>query len=71
MFGLGLTGHQLWQLALGTGFCGGLSTWSTLAGEFGGLLRQRALRTAAGYFTATVGGGLASAWLGWTLTGLL
>lgn len=59
---------SLWQLALGTGFSGALSTWSTLAAELGGLLKNRAWRPLSGYLTATLAGGLAAAWFGWQLT---
>ncbi|MGD7003738.1 fluoride efflux transporter FluC [Corynebacterium halotolerans] len=64
-------GETLWQLALGTGFCGALSTWSTLAGELGSLLRERSWNRLAGYLTATLGAGLGLIWFGWQLGGLL
>ena len=50
-------------LALGTGFAGALSTWSTLAREIGQLLQARHLRLVAGYTSATLTAGVAVAWL--------
>lgn len=50
-------------LALGTGFAGALSTWSTLAKEIGELLQARRFRLVAGYTSATLTAGVAVAWL--------
>lgn len=50
-------------LALGTGFAGALSTWSTLAREIGQLLQARRFRLVAGYTSATLIAGVATAWL--------
>ncbi len=50
-------------LALGTGFSGALSTWSTLASEIGRLLRARRYRLVLGYTSATLTAGVAVAWL--------
>lgn len=51
------------MLALGTGFAGALSTWSTLAREIGQLLQARRFRLVAGYTSATLIAGVATAWL--------
>lgn len=62
VIGLG-GGGGLPVLALGTGFAGALSTWSTLAAEIGRLLRERRLRLVAAYTSATLTAGVAVAWL--------
>ena len=49
---------------VGTGFCGALSTWSTLAYETVAL-RERLL--GAAYLAISVAAGLALAALGWVL----
>lgn len=66
----GFSGAYLWQQALGTGFSGALSTWSTLAGELGGLLHKRDWRLLLPYASATFIGGLAMIWAGWQLGAL-
>lgn len=67
---IGAVAHgSLVYLALGTGFAGALSTWSTLARELGTLLRQRRLLLLAGYVSATLTAGVAVAWLTGTLVG--
>ncbi|QGU05445.1 FluC/FEX family fluoride channel [Corynebacterium comes] len=61
---IGVVGHgSLLYLALGTGFAGALSTWSTLSRELGQLLKERRYRLLAGYASATLTAGLAMAWL--------
>lgn len=50
---------ETWRLALGTGVCGGLTTFSTLQVEALGLFRHGDLFLAISYLTATVAGGLA------------
>lgn len=56
-------------LLLGTGACGALTTWSTLAVHTWELGR-RSRRRAAAYLTATLILGVAAALLGYALTGL-
>lgn len=66
---LGL-GPHLGRLAfafLGTGLCGALTTWSTLATELVALPRRRAV----GYGAVTLAGGLAAVTLGWETAVLL
>ncbi|MBB5870975.1 CrcB protein [Allocatelliglobosispora scoriae] len=64
-FLVGLGGHlPTWLLALlGTGLCGALTTWSTLAVELAELPRRRAIP----YGAITILGGLAVAALTWQL----
>lgn len=66
----GFSGTYLWQLALGTGFSGALSTWSTLAGELGSLFRERTRRRMLRYLAATLVGGLLAGWAGWEIGGM-
>lgn len=61
---IGMVGQgSLVSLALGTGFAGALSTWSTLARELGQLLQQRRYLLTTGYASATLTAGVAVAWL--------
>jgi CrcB protein len=61
--------RQLLRLLVGTGFCGGLTTLSTLAVEVDLLLRDgHAVRSLA-YLVASVSAGVAAAALGAALTG--
>jgi fluoride exporter len=54
---------------LGTGFCGGLSTFSTCSVEAVELLHGRLTIRAIAYVAASAGLGIALAALGWTLVG--
>jgi CrcB protein len=49
---------------LGTGFCGGLTTFSTFVVETDLLIRAGRTATAGGYVVASVIGGLGATWLG-------
>lgn len=53
--------------AVGTGFAGALSTWSTLAKELGTLIRQRRWKMLLGYATATILGGMVAVWCGFQI----
>ena len=52
------------RFVVGTGFCGGITTFSTAMVESVRLLQARQTRLAVGYLVATVAGGLAAAALG-------
>ncbi|MGI3781492.1 MAG: fluoride efflux transporter FluC [Janthinobacterium lividum] len=52
------------RLTLGTGFCGGFTTYSALANDTGGLLRAGSVGHALAYALATVVLGLAASALG-------
>lgn len=53
-----------WQLALGAGFAGALSTWSTLARELGDLISAGRHREALRYALRTAVIGIVAAWFG-------
>jgi CrcB protein len=59
--------HERPRLFAGTGFCGGLTTYSTFAVELAILGRDHRFGLAAGYLLASVLGGLAAAAAGASL----
>jgi CrcB protein len=64
---LGLRGVSPAVLALaGTGFCGTLTTFSTLGADVVRLVEERAVGRAAAYLTGSVVLGLGMAGLGWS-----
>jgi CrcB protein len=62
---LGLGGTPAWKLLLVTGFCGGLTTFSSLIAETDGLLRLQRPGVALLYLMSTLAVGLMSFRLGW------
>jgi len=62
--------HPSWQLALGTGFLGAYTTFSTFSFETVSLWRAGAGHTGPAYAVFSVTAGLAATWLG-ILTGQL
>jgi CrcB protein len=57
--------HRALMLLAGTGFLGGLTTFSTVMAQLAEMLRARRFRAAAGYGLATFGFGLLLAAAGW------
>ncbi|BDZ29727.1 fluoride efflux transporter CrcB [Lactiplantibacillus sp. WILCCON 0030] len=55
---------MLWQLFLGTGIMGGLTTFSTMINEIVLLVQSRHYQTASWYLSLSLVGGLAMVWLG-------
>ena len=65
---LGLGGVPGWVLALvGTGFCGTLTTFSTLGADVVRLVEERAVVRAAAYAAASLVLGVGAAAAGWAL----
>ncbi|WIM67279.1 CrcB family protein [Corynebacterium breve] len=64
ILGVAITGPGIVPLALGTGCAGALSTWSTLAKQFGELVLARRWTMLATYFVATMAVGMVAAWRG-------
>lgn len=62
--GFAATTPVAWQLALGAGFAGALSTWSTLARELGDLISAGRHREALRYALRTAVIGIVAAWFG-------
>ena len=56
---------------LGTGFCGGLTTWSTFGFETVRLLEEGALRQALAYLGGSLAAGLVAAFAGAGIVSLL
>jgi len=54
----------LWQLFLGTGIMGGLTTFSTMINEIVLLIQSRHFTTASWYLGLSLIGGLTMVWLG-------
>lgn len=71
VLGIAVVGPGLIPLAAGTGFAGALSTWSTLAKELGGLIKETRWRKLATYAAATLIAGIAAAWCGTLIGGAL
>ncbi|QYH19287.1 CrcB family protein [Corynebacterium aquatimens] len=57
-------GPAMWQIAVGAGFAGSLSTFSTLAREVGELIKKKDYAEATKYVLATAAIGVASAGFG-------
>ena len=62
--GFAATTPAAWQLALGAGLAGALSTWSTLARELGDLISAERYRPALRYALRTAVLGIVAAWFG-------
>jgi len=56
-----------WRLLLGTGVCGGFTTFSTFSVETLQMIEQQRYWAAGGYVLGSVLAGLVGAWAGWRL----
>ncbi|MHA2789748.1 fluoride efflux transporter FluC [Corynebacterium sp. S7] len=71
VLGIAVMGPGYIPLAFGTGFAGGLSTWSTLSRELGQLIKAKKWRTLVIYAAATLIIGIIAAWRGTIWGGLI
>lgn len=62
--GFAITAPVPWQITLGVGFAGALSTWSTFAKELGEMIKARRHGAALRYALSTAVLGIAAAWFG-------
>ena len=62
--GFAATAPIAWQIGLGAGFAGALSTWSTFARELGDLIKAGRHREALRYALRTAVIGIVAAWFG-------
>ena len=61
--------RRVWYLLLGTGFCGGFTTFSTFSLETLELMQEGRPWTAAAYVSGSVAAGLVGVWLALRLAG--
>ena len=61
--------RRVWYLLLGTGFCGGFTTFSTFSLETLELMQSGRMWTAAGYVSGSVAAGVFGLWLAMKLVG--
>jgi len=64
ILGLVVALPSLWHVALGTGLCGALTTFSGVSLQLTRRLRSGDLKQALFYFSALISAGLLSAWAG-------
>lgn len=62
--GVAAAAPAVWQLALGAGFSGALSTWSTFARQLGDMTKQGRRAAALRLALGTAALGVAGAWVG-------